>query len=508
MDDSDAPTSEPPAPGLAGAFARAAIAGNEHAAQLGDKRLTDWLEAFEAEHVGVTKALLEAALNSPMMPAEVRTALEGVVAPGHQTQVILGLFAVGNIVSTFVGAAIAPLTQEVSNTTWQHRPSMPLSPAEVALAAVKGIMTSSDAAAEALMSGVDGQRYDVIERNTGDAPAPQVLMEALRRQVIDTARFEHGIRQGRSRNEWIDVYEALRFAPPPVGEVLAAAVQNHLAPDDARNKISEAGINPDNYDWLYETHGRPPGIFELGELLHRGEITQAVLEQAIRESDIKNKYIPAIVALTRKIPPMRSVVSAVRQGVLSSDDGLTKLMELGYDHADAAMFVSEAKATKHQGTRDLTEGQILDLYTEHLISADVAKSMLTKLGFDSEEVGWVMALADHKRHYRFQVSAINHIHTKYVARKVDKASASAALDKLGIDPAGRDDLLTLWAQELDTITPQLSLSQLQGAVRRKLITPSDFGSRCLKLGWEMSDLDILYAEAFPPTHVPDKVHWQ
>jgi hypothetical protein len=464
-----------------------------------DDGITSWLEAFEAEHAGVLQQVLPTILAHPDMPPMVRDVLGKIADPVHQTQVLLGLVSVGSIVSGFVSAAISPEVQAVSNVAWSANADVPLSPAEMALAVLRGHADVDAGIRESAMSGISASRFDLLIANTGEPPGLQQLQEALRRGIIDQTTFAKGVRQSRVRNEWIDTLEALRYAPVPVGEVLAAVVQGHISQAEAAHRLDVAGLNPVDFPWLYETHGRPPGIFELLELVNRGEYSLADAEQAIRESDIKNKYIPALAKLRRKIPPMRSVVAMLHQGVITPAEAINKLRQLGYDEADAAAFAKEGAASRHAGVKALSQSQIHAAYAARMITRAKAATMLTALGYDATEVEMLLALADHERHAKFQNSAISRVHTRYVAHRITRQEAIGALGKIGVDPTGRDDLMALWDDERAANTPVLTLAQLDGMIHRGLITQAVYQQHVLALGYPLNYVPLLYALAFPPT---------
>ena len=476
---------------LSAAWSDSHVRNVAHSQAALNANITQWLEAFEAEHAGVIAGVMQRVLDMGILPAPVHEMISSIANPVHQTQVILGLFSVGAIVREFVSAVIAPYVQDAANAAWSSDPTAPLSPAEAAVGVVKGHMDEGTAIDEAKRSGIDPERFLVMLLNTGEPPGLQQLQEALRRGIIDTGTFDKGVRQSRVRNEWTDTLIALRYAPVAAGEVLNAAVQGHLDPADARHRIDIAGIDPANFDWLYETHGRPPGTMELLHLYNRGEVSLAVVEQAIRESDIKNKYIPELVKLARQIPPQRTVVSAIRQGVLSTADGITKLRELGYNAQDAAMLAAEATATKHQRSRDLSEAQAVQLYSEGFITGDALRTMLTTLGYDSTEIGYLIALADHQRHWRFQQSAINAVHSRFVAHKIDSAQASNALDELGVLHTARDDLIALWQHERKAHVATLTRADLKAAHSKKLITTAEWEKRLANMGYAEDDIHII-----------------
>lgn len=497
-----AATGNPLADALAAALTSAHETTAKRGRELADQRLTDWAEAFEAEHRGVASAALKAVMEHPETPAMVREVLATVTDPVHQTQLVLGLFSVGSIIMSFVGAAVAPDVQAVSNLAWSVQPTVPLSPAELALAAIRNVIDQGPAEKEARQSGMDADRFGVLMAITGEPPGPQELAQAYRRGFIGEKEFRTGILQSRIRNEWIPTLLKLRYQPPSTGEVIQARVQSHLTEDEAKKRMSEAGTDPVNYEWLYETAGRPPGVFELAELYNRGELELADLEQAIRESDIKDKYVPAIVKLARKIPPMRSVVSAIHQGVITPELGARKLMELGYNADDAAMFVKEATNLKKATHRQLAEGQVLELYTDRMITREQAATMLGNLNLTADDVEFLLELADHRRDVKLRAAAVAKVHTLYVSHRMTETDVAIALDKIGVDTRARQDLLTAWGHERDAAVQRFTKAELQGAIRRKLITQERFQAELIALGWPKADVPILYAEAWPPSQTP------
>jgi hypothetical protein len=500
VDNAPESTGNPLADALASALVGAHETVTEHAHKAGDARLSTWAEAFEAEHRGLASVALQHFMDHPDTPPAVREAFSMITEPVHQTQVLLGVAAVYAIISSFVTAAIGPEMQDVANLAWHLHPSAPLSPADMALGVLKGHLDEGEAAKEAAYSGINAGRFSVLLANTGEPPGAEALMQALRRGFIGEGDFEHGIRQSRIRDEWIPTMLKLRHSPPPAGTAVAAAVQGHLTPEQAAHFIDEAGLDPSNFGWLYETAGRPPGVHELGELVHRGELTVDVLRQAIRESDIKNKYVDAIVALTRKIPPMRTVVAAVHQGVITAEQGARKLAELGYDADDQAMFVREAQNLKHATHRELTEAQIVELYAERMITKAKATEMLSSLNLDATAVEMILALADHKRHLRLQGAATTRLRSLFVSHRIDATELKLQLDKLGIEHDATADMIHVWTLERNVARPHLSTSNWQGAAHRGIVNQHKFQAELRALGWDDHSIPILWAEAWPPTH--------
>lgn len=370
-----------------------------------------------------------------------------------------------------------------------------LSVPDAALGVVRGTLTQAQGEAVAAANGLDADSFGVVLLNTGQPLGLQQLLEAYRRGIIGQDRLAHGIRQGDLRNEWLDVATALRYAPPSLGDVLAGAVTNNLSDRDARQKAQEAGLAPDNFDWLLHTHGRPPGAQEMLQLLRRGLVDEDQVAQAIRESDIKDKYIPAILQMKEHLLPERTVVSLHGKGAITDAVAKKLLTELGVSDENIGYLLAEGKATKLARVRDLSEGQVLELYGLEAITKEDATARLQAMGFDHTEAAEILHLQDLLRAKRLQDQAVAVVRAKYLQHKVDNSTASQSLDLLKVSAAHREQLLHFWDLERQVTTRELTPAQIIAAAKHQHIDYANALTRLLGLGYDSDDAQLLLAIA-------------
>lgn len=368
-----------------------------------------------------------------------------------------------------------------------------LSPATAADAVVRGIITPEHGATIAAESGMRPHDFDLLTHDTGEAPALQTLLEAYRRGIIDRHRLEHGIRTGRLRNEWIDVAEALRYSPPGPADAIRAAVQNHLTLPEARHKAEQAGLNPTEFQWLYETAGEPIATGQALELWNRGEVGQGFVEQVIREGRIKNKYVPAVLKLRRHLLPQRTIVSMVTKGALTQAEGTRHLLDLGVNAADAKALIGEAHSTKTTKHRDLSEATVLELYADHAITEEHARRLLAALHYDPAEIHLILQLQALRRSRKMQTAVTAVIRSRFVARHIDVTEATGALDAAQVDHRERDYLLALWELERNTTTRLPTVAELSHAYKVGVIDATTWVARIRGLGYAAEDVPVMAA---------------
>jgi hypothetical protein len=456
------------------------------------------MEKWERNLADFNRQFVDHLVNDPEVSEADKAKLRSLVEPTHQTDFIIGTLTAFMAIFAIGGAIQSGNVDKWRAWGYRHVQERRLSPEELALGVIKGVIATDEGEHWAQDWGLTPARFEQMVRIMGNPPGPQELLAAYRRGIIDDHRLEAGIRQSNLRNEWTDVVKALRFQPPGAATAIEAAVQNHLPDSEARRKAEEAGLDPANFDWMYALAGNPPGNEHMIDLMHRGAMTRAEVEQGMRESRLKNKYIAPMIDGGYHLPPMRTVIALGHKGLLTKDQVITKLLQLGFHHEDAAVMAQEATADKLAGAKDLARAQIVAGYEERFFDRARAVALLAGLGYDVEEAGFMLDLADHDREKKFTNAATARFHTLYVRRRIDRPGVSTALDKLGIPASQRDDLLTLWDLERGADTPDLSTAQWQGLLRRGVVDRDRFVGEMLKKGWTDEEANFLGFLAFPP----------
>lgn len=470
-----------------------------HKAKVRDEAISAWLEGHEADAVALARQVIADVAQHPDLPKEAKPIFDLMLRPEHQTQAILTVLGIYPIVSAFVMAAVQPFAQDVANLAWSDHPSLPLPPAELALGILRANPHLPDPAKEIAKSGYSEQILEALVYNTGEPPGLMQLLEAYRRGYIDVDRLKTGVRQSRVRDEWFQTVLDLRYAPPSPAEAIMAAVKHHLDDDTAKKLVGEAGLNPDHYDWLRATAGRPPGAMEMLQLVNRGLMDEATFASGIAQSDIQDRWCAYLFELRRYIPPTRSIVSMIRHSAVSDDYAKVLLSYHGVTPEDQAIYLAEGHAQKITAEKELSLGVVKSLYSDGITTKDEAHQAIVALGYNDAHAEQIIELEDTKVVQRYRNAAVGHVHTLFVHHKITQPDASAKLDALQIRHAVRDQLISVWIIEREVNIATLSLAQAQGAWRRGVIDDQEFGNRVRALGHPDSDIPILKALAFPPS---------
>jgi hypothetical protein len=378
-----------------------------------------------------------------------------------------------------------------------------LPPADAALAVLRGNMTPAAGVEAAARAGVDAGDFGILIGNTGEPLGLDQLLEAFRRRFIDQPTLERGIRQSRVRNEWIPTAVKLRFQPMTTADAVMAAVQGHISLPQAKSYAEQNGLDPADFQALYDTAGEPLSRTEMEQLYNRGEVTLAEVEQALKESQVKNKYVGAAVKLHVRLPPERTVVAMISHGVLTHAEGIRMLMDLGYTAQVAAQLYAEGTTARAGAHGILPEGQVIALYDLGGITRAAAVGMLEKLNYAPAVAEQLVAIADLRASVKLQQQAVDAIRGRYVAHHIDDLMARAMLADLDVTAVKVTHYLKIWAIERAAAVRQLTPAQIIKAQKLDLFGDTDKTTghsptaekRLVALGYSPGDAALIVAGA-------------
>ena len=382
--------------------------------------------------------------------------------------------------------------------TWWHGPLKQLrynllSPADLALANLRGIMSDQEMTDYAAKVGARPEEMRILIGNTGEPPGLMQLLEAYRRNFIDQDTLQRGIRQSRVRDEWIPTIERLRYSPMSIADAIRAVVENYLTDAEGKDIAMQNGLMPDHWEPMKESWGRPLSHLEMMSLYHRGQVTLDQVRQAMRESDLKDKYIDPAIELGRRLVPERQIVMMLERAVIGKDVAMEMLREYGYNDTDAERLMQLGVAQHVAHAKNLTRTDIVNLYSDSLLSKAEANKHLVELGYTAADADYILTLAGVKAKAKALAQIQKGIQAEYRAHNVTKAQAIDQLQHAGMDHPQATALVDLWQHEIRATTRSLTEAQILSLAEHGLISASDARVRLVAYGLTEGDADLLLA---------------
>lgn len=366
-----------------------------------------------------------------------------------------------------------------------------LSPADWALAALRKNVTTDDAASGAAMWGLSESDFNTLMLNTGEPPGTMMLLEAYRRGFIDEPTLQKGILQSRVRDEWIPTLEKLRYAPMSTAAAANAVVRGYLSYADGASIAQQNGLEPEHWQYVYRSNGRPPSHTQLAELYLRGIVSKAQFEQGIRESDIKDKYISDVFDLRVKFLPLFEARTLLNAGEITGATFTEQLLVQGYEKSVIDEIVKAAGTGKKATAKHLTAADYTDLYDAGVLDKGQTATGLVSIGYTAADAQSLITVAEVKSQAKLTTELITNVRNQFNRFKLTVEQADTELDTIGIQKTERDRLVQGWATVRPQGTRTLTEAQVLKALKDKAIGPSDAYSRLRGLGLDDVDARLL-----------------
>jgi hypothetical protein len=398
---------------------------------------------------------------------------------GFLANPLLEQIFVWQVLQQISSAILAPEVAGLSEEIFKLNPSLQLPLSEAVAAVVKSHLPRKDGADEALLSGIDDRRFQILLDNAGLPPALDFLTQAWRRGFIpkdsalgDTVSLEQGIRESQLKNKWIAVIEAMQFDLPPIGVVVEAWLRAQIQEAPARALLYKAGVDDDTATLMYKSAGRPPGPMELIELTRRGIIPEAgeggdtlSLRQGYLETDLKNKWYDVWKRLMDYIPPPRTVTALFRAGSITEAQARELFKHAGLSDELTQAYIDNAHHQRTAATRELTKSELVALYEQQAISAPELTKRLVARGYSAEDAAAEIELADMKVSRTLVTHAITRVRSLFTGHKIDEQTTLVSLNNLGVPATQRDHLLKVWKLERSDNVKHLTAAEVVNAFK-------------------------------------------
>lgn len=467
--------------------------------------LTQAAEAIEQDLGPRLGPLVAHWINDPNVPQVFKDIIGPLIEPTHLGDSILIGIALGAAISPVLQAGLQPAVRILANKAWTALPTLPLSPDLLAAAVLKGVLTESQAASQAIESGISGSAFVNMVETAGQAIGLAEALLLWRRGQITDAHLTEIIQYSNLNPKFYDDVRLLKFTPPSVGAALEGRVKSHLTDAQAQAILEHNGVDPINYGWMRDSTGNAPGIEQVLHLRNRGEATDQDVADTIAQSNLNPRFAPLVEKLGEYWPPVRTVVALARQGAIDDTRAAELLKAQGVRPADITAYIAGAHHTRAAAIKQLSAAQAVRAYEEQLMPKADALARLAALGYPAADAQLYIDLADNARIEGFKRSAVSRVRGRYVAYKIDSAHAQADLARLGLVPAAVQSYMTVWDEDRAANVGILTMSQIQGAYHRGIIDLPHFIARAQAYGHSGVDIKILAAEAWPPTRVPAEV---
>lgn len=376
---------------LAGYLVQANLASKSQSTplhrQVGAQILNDFFAGTGAELVNTMGPLFTTLAQHPDTPDSVRPLFHFLSRGQGEMASFIGGAITSSTVSQGLGAFLSNELQFVTGRIIATNPNLPIPVSDAASAQARGFTSFIDNRYEANQQGIDNDKFDLLVELARNRPDPSVILDLVNRgQMSMDFAVAQLLRLGYDTGDAGFILETRRQLLTPAA-LADMVVRGIMTEPDAAAIAGQSGLAAEDFHALVLDNGEPPGIQDLLFLNRRGVIDLATLEHGIRQSRIRDEWIPAVKALTHQPMSTADAVEAAVQGHLSLTDSQTIAEQNGlqpdhwqvlYDTAGNPPGVQDMVSMYHRGVltlpelvQGIKESRLKDKYIQKTIDAGI-----------------------------------------------------------------------------------------------------------------------------------------
>lgn len=305
-------------------------------------------------------------------------------------------------------------------------------------------------------------RVDIRRMHRLGVIADDQLVQAYRDLGFDTDRAEAQAEFARRLNEVEDDDALEPFRSSIRSRVQSLFLRGALGEQALREAFADLGHTPEEVD-----------AFVAESALIRDTDRAEDVRQSVKRLFVRGFWDEAMVAET------------LRDAGFEQDDIGNLLTTWSLDRT------LREESAEERAERDLTKGDILGAFGDSLLERSETAGMLTDIGFDVAEADVLLDRIELRRSQETRQRVERGTRVLFIAGRLTAAEASGRLGGADIPQARIDVLIAQWGDEVEARTPELSVAQIQQALRGGFMETDDAAQRLDAMGYVMEDRDIL-----------------
>jgi hypothetical protein len=379
-----------------------------------------------------------------------------------------------------------------------------LTPAEAAGLVARGFLDRAAGEKAAAAAGIGATDFTHLVDDSLNVPPLGELLELVNRGAIGPEAAGGALRRAGVRGEFIEPLLTLGRHLPAVPDLVRFAVREVYTPD-ARSRFgldedfparfadeaAKQGLEREDAASYWAAHWNLPSPEQGFAMLHRGIITDADLALLLKTLDVMPFWRDKIVQLNHIIPGRIDLRRMYQHGVIDRARLKAGYIELGYTDADAELLTTFAEKEKLTDERELSKAEVVGLYEARTLPHDEAATLLGHLGYGPQDVDLILRLADYRREKSYRTAAVSIVRQRFLDRELDEAEATARLDKVGVPPDEREQLLDLWTFAREENPRRLTEPQAAKAWLKGLKDEAWYRGYLAQLGYPTDEADVL-----------------
>jgi hypothetical protein len=371
-----------------------------------------------------------------------------------------------------------------------------LTPAQVALAIVRGLINDPGlmvetldagpgnvkaytpstliALDEALGGGVDKERLRVMVGSIGLPMSTHEAASGFFRSILTRSDYNRSILEGDVRPEWADAILEQARQILTAGEYAELELRGYYDRKTRLANTAQHGMSDADSDLLFDVLGRGLSLhqFVIGRArggVYEGDYSAIPTGElaTLQRGNLRPEYYSIAYAGRYTYPSGFQIKAETVSGTLTQPEANQILLEVGWDPKWATLFSTAwaggtpaGKAVKKE-----TVSQLTNEYLAGVLTPVALTTALGGLGYTAQQA------ADHITTTNFKAASAERtrntrlIEKQFVAVKINEAQARADLASLGWPAGVIDNKIAAWNIERNIAVTTLTVAQIAAALK-------------------------------------------
>lgn len=338
-------------------------------------------------------------------------------------------------------------------------------------------------------------------------PASQDIIAYALRQDPSLNTLERELRRIGIHENYLDVYKTLAYQIPPVQDIITMAVREAFTPSIAQKFGQYEDFPPEFAYWAerkglskewaekyWASHWGLPSVTQGFEMLHRGIIDENELRLLLKALDIMPFWRDRLIEMSYRPLTRIDVRRMYKEGVLDEQEVIQAYLNLGYSEENAKRMGLFTVRQALSSQAKFSSSDVINAFTKFVIDRSEATALLKELGIRTEDVGYMLNLAEHKREWEVTETKIEAIRNKYKKDVLSDNEARDSLHKFDLPSNQVDALMDKWYYEpKEEKAPTWTTAQTIKFAKTGLITRPRAIKELQLNGYDTEHIDIYLA---------------
>lgn len=333
--------------------------------------------------------------------------------------------------------------------------------------------------------------------------------------------LENNLQANRMDPKHVNAFIEASRPVPNLDDIIRFAMRDVFEPEQARlaglfenvperfiHESKKRGLNEQEALWYWGAHWTIPSIHQAYEMLHRlfdhpnpkVRFTEKELQSYYQLADITPGMRQRLTEISYAPLTRVDVRRMYRLGVFGAGEQARKELirryrDIGYNHENASLLAEFTIRYESPDDREFSRSEILKYYKEGIFGEDgrnTASERLTNLGYDDQEVKWILNLADKELidpEEQEQLEAIKERWLKGIIKT--EAGLRSELSSMDLTNSQIVEYIKKWKTEKDKRLERLTRSDADKLFKAGIIDPKKYTDLLIGLNYTKDDINLL-----------------